>query len=219
MTMYSKRTGIYTPWGQSDYSKDYSKDQMEKIVFHSTSSHGGLFVDPDLNQLIPYGLRRESGWYEEDCEFHIPAYFLFDQMAGLKSTKEECLQGLKDWFPSEWEKVMKVILQRGESAGKDRDYWDRVDNIGKLEKRACWGDWAYDVPKGMVYAIFQKVTRETAEQKKIQPKGEEVTGLITDAVYNSGNFISESDVTFFKRSNEYSTWDEFTRMTGKERFK
>lgn len=61
-----------TPWGPIQTRKEYG----EGITFVSTASHGGFYVAPDLNKLIPEERRLATwnggqgmrGWYEEDCD-------------------------------------------------------------------------------------------------------------------------------------------------------
>ena len=68
-----------TPWGLPQDAWAIA-DGITKVV---TSSHGGLYVDSDLNaQIIPEA-RDEDGWYEEDDDWAIvvvsfPEHFSHD---------------------------------------------------------------------------------------------------------------------------------------------
>ena len=41
----------------------------------STASHGGIWLAPNMRERIPPPFNR-AGWYEEDCEWSIPATFI-----------------------------------------------------------------------------------------------------------------------------------------------
>lgn len=58
-----------TPWGRSDYAKEYAPG----IVWYGTPSHGGFKLDRERNAAVPDYMRREGGWYEEDCDWAIVA--------------------------------------------------------------------------------------------------------------------------------------------------
>ena len=115
---------IWTPWGFSQYSTTYAEGE---IVFYSTASHGGFKVSPDLNNRIPDYARKESGWYEEDCESAIVVYFLSEYFS------EEDLSGsipyLKNWFPDIYERATNAILDPDESFLKrDRLFSEKNKN-------------------------------------------------------------------------------------------
>jgi hypothetical protein len=65
-----------TPWGISDYKKDY----CEGVTFYSTPSHGGFHVQGHALDMIPKVLQQTKwaplGWFEEDCDWAIVVYFL-----------------------------------------------------------------------------------------------------------------------------------------------
>jgi hypothetical protein len=60
---------VWTPCGYTDRPSESYADG--KILFYSTSCHGGFFVTADLNQRIPPEFRNALGWYEEDCDWVI----------------------------------------------------------------------------------------------------------------------------------------------------
>ena len=100
-----------TPWG--------TPDQVETVIAGiyrvDTPSHGGFWVCPDLNQLIPLEHRNASfcgqghqGWYEEDCDWAIPALAFkeefgtyYEKKSGGKLPKEKLIADavatLKQW--------------------------------------------------------------------------------------------------------------------------
>lgn len=68
-----------TPWGKADNIEELSGG----VKSVSTAGHGGIYVPPDMNKRIPLVFRKSSfgqnglkGWYEEDCDWAIPVYFL-----------------------------------------------------------------------------------------------------------------------------------------------
>ena len=91
----------YSPWGCIDDVNDVG----EGMVSVSTSSHGGLWVSPEANKLIPAKFRRVDRWYEEDCEIVIPLSFcralLYDPP---EDYLERTAQALRSMFPymAEW---------------------------------------------------------------------------------------------------------------------
>ena len=61
-----------SPWGEPDHQEDIA----DGIVFVSTPSHGGFFLDAKRNAKGPAAWRAAStggqgkrGWYEEDCDW------------------------------------------------------------------------------------------------------------------------------------------------------
>lgn len=110
--MYGKK--IQTPWGTAQSESPF----IEGITFYSTAGHGGMKLSRFYNKKIPAIFRRPNGWYEEDCEYHIPMFFLYEDLlkTPLKvlqdhwrntTNVEECLtyhkeialDSLKHWFP------------------------------------------------------------------------------------------------------------------------
>lgn len=65
-----------TPWGNADSKTEYGLG----VNFYSTPSHGGFRVSGKALQRIPEKYRQTKyapyGWFEEDCDWSIVAYFL-----------------------------------------------------------------------------------------------------------------------------------------------
>jgi hypothetical protein len=66
-----------TPWGVSDHAEYIAPG----ITFYSTPSHGGYFLDEDINVKVAIELKKATccqnglnGWYEEDCDWSIVVY-------------------------------------------------------------------------------------------------------------------------------------------------
>lgn len=67
---------LETPWGPAEHTKDIGGG----ILRVDTPSHGGYFVPPALNVLVPSIWRESSfnkqamnGWYEEGCDWFMVA--------------------------------------------------------------------------------------------------------------------------------------------------
>lgn len=90
-----------SPWGEIQYADHIAPG----IASVGTAGHGGIKLSPERNRHVPAGVRRASGWYEEDCEQHAVCYTFPEEMAGLmgdaERTRSAAVQGLRDWYPQE----------------------------------------------------------------------------------------------------------------------
>lgn len=75
----------HTPWGAADHSEQIAPG----IHWHSTPSHGGFYLSPDKNKLVPLNVRRATfngqglrGWYEEDCDWSVVVRFFPEHFTG-----------------------------------------------------------------------------------------------------------------------------------------
>lgn len=71
-------TPTNTPWGYPDVAVQIAPG----IISYSCASHGGIWLSPARNALIPLKHRRATfnqqgmaGWYEEDTDWSVPAMF------------------------------------------------------------------------------------------------------------------------------------------------
>ncbi len=111
---------MQTPWGKSDYQKEVTKE----IVFHATPGHGGYKVYDKQNKRIPDYMRKDQGWYEEDCEWalvvvSLPEFFPEKTVLEAKNT-------FRNWFPKEYEQFYGVTLAPGESYINDHNNFDKA---------------------------------------------------------------------------------------------
>ena len=115
--------GARTPWGPAQHEEQVA----EGIVFVPTEGHGGYKLSRERNAIIPPAFRSSSGWYEEDTERRIVELYHFDAVrpgAEDRSARlEELDQGLRDWFPAQWENANGRDLEPGESHVKDEQTW------------------------------------------------------------------------------------------------
>ncbi len=134
---------MQTPWGKANYKKPI----VPGITFYGTPSHGGIKVKAKINHRIPEYIRKEDGWYEEDCDWAIvtfifPQFFSWEERSQAKHT-------FMNWYPDEYEKFTGEILKEGESYKKDEKNFLLAHKNDYLVLSA-WGDWHKDVPKGFV---------------------------------------------------------------------
>ncbi|MBC9927357.1 hypothetical protein [Leucobacter sp. cx-169] len=107
--------GSRTPWGPAQYVIQSG----DGITVVGAEGHGGIKLSAERNREIPPALRRASGWYEEDCEAHIPSYFFSEELAhdncDADRTHENSAEGIKQWYPDEWEKATGETVDPSES--------------------------------------------------------------------------------------------------------
>lgn len=123
--------GDSSPWG----SIHHVTEVAEGIIEVSTASHGGIKLNRQLNAQVPEYMRRKGGWYEEDCEWCLPAVAL--KLDETISRYEGAKNTMKHWFADEYEKFFNVVLQPGESRDKDDRMWHEAHK----------NDWIVDAAK------------------------------------------------------------------------
>lgn len=169
------KTCTRTPWGKPDHVKEYA----EGIVFYGTPSHGGFKLGRERNAMVPDYMRREGGWYEEDCEWAIVAMVHPIAFKDDPKALEEARRSLRSWFPDEYERFFGVELKPGESFKRDeRDFYR--DHAADWLTLAAWGDWHERVPAGMVGVVASiggdRTTGREAHRYFLVPKDEYETG-------------------------------------------
>ncbi len=108
--MSRKFEGVSTPWGKSQGGNQY----MPGVTFYHTPGHGGLKVFQKLNAEIPAEFRCDDGWYEEDCDFAIPFYFLFDAIRAhcLTHGLEGHTMSVEEWFGKYDAAYYRSVMER-----------------------------------------------------------------------------------------------------------
>jgi hypothetical protein len=151
-----------TPWGIAQTVKNIARG----IRSVSTAGHGGVLVSPTKNAMIPEYMRDESGAYEEDCAWAIPAVvFEADWRAWANTTnwttgdfQMECAwSSFKNWKPEAYEKFTGKVIQIGEFYVNDQ----KILNTQLRESfvvTAAWGDWQEGVSKGMVGVLARRAS-------------------------------------------------------------
>ena len=66
--------GCWSPWGEIQTAEPV----LPGITRVTTATHGGLLVDDFTLKLMPECMRRNWGWYEEDCEWAF-VYAVFEK--------------------------------------------------------------------------------------------------------------------------------------------
>lgn len=132
-----------TPWGPSQQSTRLSPG----IIWYSTASHGGVHLCPTRNAMIPEAFRAEGGWYEEDTDWNIVAYYFPE--AFPKEDRRNVIATLKNWRPDEFERATGQKVKPEESL-ELRARLFREKHKHDWVVIAAWGSWHATVPTGMV---------------------------------------------------------------------
>lgn len=135
--------GSRTPWGAADHVEKLA-DGIWQV---GTPSHGGVKLSASRNRAVPDYMRASSGWYEEDCEWSVPATVFPD--AFKPESREHAKKTLRNWKPDAYEKFYGVTLAPGESHMKDDRNFMAAHASDWLGVSAS-GDWKPGVPKGFV---------------------------------------------------------------------
>ena len=110
---------ISTPWGISQTISVLAPGIREV----TTASHGGIKLDSERNAMMPDYLRREDGWYEEDCEWARVAC-IFPQAFRVKDNAY-AFDCLKHYCPIGYTKLTGIKLGINDSSAfrYSRDAW------------------------------------------------------------------------------------------------
>ena len=128
------RMSVSTPWGGSQMAVVYAVG----VVAHMTSGHGGFHLSADRNAKVHPLLRKDTPWYEEDCEWAIVAISFPD----LFTAYERSMAGktIRNTWPDAWEKIHGRSLAEGESWAKDRRVFDQRDAADYIVMSAILSD-------------------------------------------------------------------------------
>lgn len=113
------RMSASTPWGGSQMAVIYA----EGVVAHSTLGHGGFHLSADRNSKVHPLLRKDTPWYEEDCEWAIVALSFPDLFTGYERSLAE--KTIRNTWPDVWEAIHGAKLAEGESWARDRRAFDQ----------------------------------------------------------------------------------------------
>jgi len=148
--MYIK-AGELTPWGVAENVTMIAAG----IELISTPSHGGVYLSPARNAVVPDGARNANRFYEEDSEWTIPATVFAEEFAAATSSitdahkqAEEAERVLVDWHPSAAE-ALGLDFDREESYVLREQDVDREHTHDMVVVSAV-GDFDRRVPKGWV---------------------------------------------------------------------
>ncbi|MCZ7450997.1 hypothetical protein O8B93_25845 [Agrobacterium rhizogenes] len=113
------RASASTPWGGSQMAVTYG----EGVVCHATAGHGGFHLSANRNAKVHPLLRKDTPWYEEDCEWAIVAVTFPDLFTAYQRSMAE--KTLRNTWPDAWETIHCCVLTAGESWAKDRRVFDQ----------------------------------------------------------------------------------------------
>jgi hypothetical protein len=135
---------LHSPWG----AVQHGEKLVDGVFFVSTAGHGGIKLDRTPNASIPDIFRNEGGWYEEDCDWAIPMYFL-----ELKpEMKELAVESIRNWHWKAYESWFKETIPPGSSYLKDEQLFQEANRANWVVISAS-GDWHEKVPEGMVGCV------------------------------------------------------------------
>ena len=199
----------WTPWGGVQDARNRltstGPEFPDGCWIVETSSHGGMYLTPAINEQIPEPLRKDSGWYEEDCEIAIPLACLPDLFRGTKS-QAQCEQIVKSWFPHEWMTWRGRQLREGESYCYDIEL-QQLESMrrGTYLTMAAWGDWHAAVPPGYVVVHARVGGRHVRASRK--PNGY----FLVPASHYSATAPRSFEIT----PGEYEELDDFDMNAGR----
>lgn len=177
-----------TPWG-----KPQSIEQDGAgITFYSTASHGGYFVEPELNLEIPEIFRSADGWYEEDCQYVIVIVFLSAHFFDLKPEKYLAAdQTLKAWYPHEWQEYCGAEIkpsascwdcQKGRCLKAGKQYPNEVANTGYGRYRVITSE----IEPNLYESVLTRHGKLVAAKLTSSPNQLSPEQALKDAHYNHG---------------------------------
>lgn len=137
-----------SPWGKVQIEHRL----REGMTSVTTGGHGGIKLSKELNSKIPSMFRRKGGWYEEDEEWAIVAFFFPESFVGKE---EMALAILKNHWPDEYMAWSGKSVQVEESWELRRRHF-RAVNGSNFVVRTAFGDWHPKVPPGLVGVIAVK---------------------------------------------------------------
>jgi hypothetical protein len=128
------RMSASTAWGGSQMAVIYA----EGVVAHMTAGHGGFHLSADRNAKIHPLLRKETPWYEEDCEWAIVAISFPDLFTGYELSLAE--KTIRNTWPDAWKAIHGSELAEGESCVKDRRSFDQRHSADYIVTSAFFSD-------------------------------------------------------------------------------
>ncbi|WP_296082183.1 hypothetical protein [uncultured Agrobacterium sp.] len=128
------RMSASTPWGGSQVAVIYA----DGVVAHSTAVHGGFHLSADRNSKVHSLLRKDTPWYEEDCEWAIVALSFPELFTGYERSMAE--KTIRNTWPDEWEAIHGAKLTEGESWAKDRQAFDQLHRADHVVTSAIFSD-------------------------------------------------------------------------------
>ena len=104
----------HTPWGPAQSAEV----RANGIVFYSTASHGGFYLDKDRLAVMPDYMKGATfggngpHWYEEDCDWAMVAVVFPED---FPHEYKQASDTLRNWQPRIFERLFGVTLTTEES--------------------------------------------------------------------------------------------------------
>ena len=99
-----------TPWGASQHQENLAPG----IVFHSTSSHGGIILDnahkAKMEIFRHTNFRKWARCWEEDCDWAVPYYFFRAEIKKAGNLDDKMLDAAIRTIKSYHQEVAEVLL-------------------------------------------------------------------------------------------------------------
>lgn len=144
---------FYTPWGIADQVDSLHPERQ--ILRVHTPSHGGIAVAVDLPMPLYLAEIGESEpgyryrWFEQDQAWAaaataFPAFFHPRHVLGAKEI-------LQHHYPEAFMAHFGSVLTAATSRALERREWES-GTANKYTVTSGFGDWAWNVPRGQVYA-------------------------------------------------------------------
>jgi hypothetical protein len=180
--------GMRTPWGSAQTARTLAPG----IGMVNTAGHGGFKLSREMNARVPDYMRKEGGWYEEDCEVDIVCV-VFEQH--LREHGPEWLvkgmdenhpgKTIANYWPDMYERYFNRKLTLEESFTlRERAF--KAAHVNDYVTIAAWGSGQNSVPDGWV-GVFATLGESRQEPAYSQGK----YFLVPDAEYGArkGSFV------------------------------
>lgn len=141
----------HSPWGRIDHQKTIAPG----IVEVSTPSHGGVWLSPERNALVPENARRPDGWYEEDCQWSVVVLSFPDLWPSQTVEQARCIA--KNWLPHAYTAITGEELGPEDSNVLLEEAF-RHAHRERFVGFAAYGDWKPGVPAGHVLVVGRRLS-------------------------------------------------------------
>lgn len=162
------RMSASTPWGGSQVAVIYA----DGVVAHSTAGHGGFHLSADRNSKVHSLLRKDTPWYEEDCEWAIVALSFPELFTGYERAAAE--KTIRNTWPDEWEAIHGAKLTEGESWIKDRRAFDQRHAADHVVTSAIFSEHHPDMTE--VVAVVGGNRRTDDDERRFLVPSDEYAG-------------------------------------------
>ncbi|MFN3508512.1 MAG: DUF7007 domain-containing protein [Allorhizobium sp.] len=162
------RMSASTPWGGSQVAVIYA----DGVVAHSTAGHGGFHLSADRNSKVHSLLRKDTPWYEEDCEWAIVTLNFPELFTGYERAAAE--KTIRNTWPDEWEAIHGAKLTEGESWIKDRRAFDQRHAADHVVTSAIFSEHHPDMTE--VVAVVGGNRRTDDDERRFLVPSDEYAG-------------------------------------------